>query len=64
LRRGSHLLLLLPHLLLLLLLPHLLLLLSCLQEQDMDEAERQAKAERAGGNYGAGTKEMQVGPQV
>lgn len=35
--------------------------LSVLQEEDMDEAERQARKERSGGNYGAGTKEMQVG---
>jgi hypothetical protein len=27
----------------------------------MDEAERMARKERSGGNYGAGTKEMQVG---
>jgi len=27
----------------------------------MDAAQRQAKMERSGGNYGAGTKEMQVG---
>jgi hypothetical protein len=27
----------------------------------MDEAEKQWRTERRGGNYGAGTKEMQVG---
>ncbi|KAF8065729.1 alpha-mannosidase [Scenedesmus sp. PABB004] len=33
--------------------------MSALQEEVMDAAERQAKSERAGGNYGAGTKELQ-----
>lgn len=31
-----------------------------LQEEEIDEAEKQARRERSGGNYGAGTKEMQV----
>jgi sulfatase maturation enzyme AslB (radical SAM superfamily) len=31
-----------------------------LQEEEMDAAQRQAKMERAGGNYGAGTKELQA----
>ena len=31
-----------------------------LQEEELTEAEKQFKAERGGGNYGAGTKEMQV----
>ncbi len=31
------------------------------QEEELTEAEKQFKAERGGGNYGAGTKEMQVG---
>jgi hypothetical protein len=30
------------------------------QEEEMDAAQRQAKMERAGGNYGAGTKELQA----
>jgi hypothetical protein len=31
-----------------------------LQEEEMDAAQRMAKSERAGGNYGAGTKELQA----
>lgn len=34
--------------------------LLCLQEEEMDPAQRMAKTERAGGNYGAGTKELQA----
>jgi hypothetical protein len=30
------------------------------QDEDLDEAEKKWKSERRGGNYGAGTKEMQV----
>lgn len=30
------------------------------QEEELTEAEKAFKAERGGGNYGAGTKEMQV----
>jgi hypothetical protein len=30
------------------------------QDEDMDEAEKKWKSERRGGNYGAGTKEMQA----
>lgn len=33
--------------------------LSALQEEELTEAEKQWRAERSGGNYGAGTKEMQ-----
>lgn len=33
--------------------------LSALEEEEMTEAERAWKRERAGGNYGAGTKEVQ-----
>lgn len=33
----------------------------CEQEEELTEAEKLFKAERGGGNYGAGTKEMQVG---
>ena len=35
--------------------------MSCFEEEELTEAELQFKAERGGGNYGAGTKEMQVG---
>lgn len=35
-------------------------LLNGLQEEEMSEAQKMFKAEKAGGNYGAGTKEMQV----
>lgn len=31
-----------------------------LQDEDMDDAEKKWRTERRGGNYGAGTKEMQV----
>eukprot|EP00879_Flechtneria_rotunda_P001171 GHRR01001317.1.p1 GENE.GHRR01001317.1~~GHRR01001317.1.p1 ORF type:complete len:312 (+),score=113.13 GHRR01001317.1:221-1156(+) len=34
--------------------------MSALQEEDLDDAEKQAKRERSGGNYGAGTKELQA----
>lgn len=34
--------------------------MSALQDEDMDEAEKRWKSERRGGNYGAGTKEMQA----
>jgi tetratricopeptide (TPR) repeat protein len=34
--------------------------LSCFEEIEMTEAEKQWKNERAGGNYGAGTKEIQA----
>ncbi|WIA37077.1 hypothetical protein OEZ86_014050 [Tetradesmus obliquus] len=34
--------------------------MSALQEEEMDPAQRMAKTERAGGNYGAGTKELQA----
>lgn len=30
------------------------------QEEELTETEKMFKAERGGGNYGAGTKEMQV----
>lgn len=33
--------------------------MSALQEEELTEAEKMFKAERGGGNYGAGTKEMQ-----
>jgi hypothetical protein len=33
--------------------------MSALEEEELTEAEKQFKAERGGGNYGAGTKEMQ-----
>lgn len=33
--------------------------LSCFEAREMTEAEKQWQAERAGGNYGAGTKEIQ-----
>jgi hypothetical protein len=31
-----------------------------LQEEELDSTEKMAKKERSGGNYGAGTKELQV----
>lgn len=34
--------------------------LSCFEEREMTEAEKKWKSERAGGNYGAGTKEIQA----
>ena len=34
--------------------------LTIFQEEEMTEAERLMRKERAGGNYGAGTKEIQV----
>ncbi|KIZ07823.1 hypothetical protein MNEG_0113 [Monoraphidium neglectum] len=34
--------------------------MSALQDEDLDEAEKKWKSERRGGNYGAGTKEMQA----
>jgi hypothetical protein len=34
--------------------------MKALQEEEIDEAERMARKERSGGNYGAGTKEMQA----
>jgi hypothetical protein len=34
--------------------------MSALEDEDMDEAEKRWRAERRGGNYGAGTKEMQA----
>lgn len=34
--------------------------MSALQDETSDEAERRWKSERRGGNYGAGTKEMQA----
>lgn len=34
--------------------------MSALQEEELTEAERMWRAERAGGNYGAGTKEVQT----
>jgi hypothetical protein len=34
--------------------------MSALKEEEIDEAEKQARRERSGGNYGAGTKEMQA----
>ena len=34
--------------------------LSALEQEELSEAEKLFKAERGGGNYGAGTKEMQV----
>lgn len=33
--------------------------LSCFEAREMTDAEKQWQAERAGGNYGAGTKEIQ-----
>lgn len=33
--------------------------MSALEEEELTEAEKQFRSERAGGNYGAGTKEMQ-----
>lgn len=42
----------------------LLLSLVTVQEEEIDEAERMARKERSGGNYGAGTKEMQVCEQL
>lgn len=34
--------------------------MSALQEEELTDAEKQFKSERGGGNYGAGTKEMQA----
>lgn len=35
--------------------------MSALEEEDLSEPERNFRRERSGGNYGLGTKEMQVG---
>ncbi len=35
--------------------------MSALEQDELTEAEKMFKSERGGGNYGVGTKEMQVG---
>ncbi len=38
--------------------------METLQEDDVDESEKRMKRERNGGNYGEGTKEIQVREQL